>query len=660
MNLTARVIMDSPRAAAARASVYHRHTRRRPRERGLRVFAAAGSLLVHVLFLFSFVLGPAYEVVPPPPAKQQFVQVRLIETAKPPVARGTPAKLVGPRHQGHVRRLKAMGVSASARVPSPTTEAAAVTPPARKVVAHEPVPVRPVAKKAVTAQVKAKTPSKASPALQPRPKVARAKHAPTRPRPLPSIRPLLQAPEPPRLSIAATRLPSPEPPPLQPQVVRRPQLEGNQPVLPPILLVSSTRPPRTSMALAVPSVVVTPGTSPPVDLAHAAPLRAPAAAPAAPPLQPIDVAPMPSVSKPSIRWQPTALVRPTIQRLSTPMDAVAVPAASPPTNQVADLPTLADTPAPAIDVAAKLARPAFQPPAAMPLPRMAPVAVAELASLTRPASPARAASAPKTPATPTPLADSTPSTAGVEAVRNDVSTAPDATPAGSDSAASGRPDGSLEQPPSTPSIISSSGHAKADGQSAEVSSAATGAATNGLQGAAPSPAGYVQLKPHGDTEIMRHRAPDIGYRPTRFSKDWAPYGESSVDTALRHAVEKTTVGHTFHLPRGVRIRCTLTPLRLVSLFGCSNPDPPPKPVAEKVYDRLHLPPANPLLPVTPASAVAPAAAAPIRLDNSAECAAARVTGGPMPPGCPKPAAYRPIAQPASTSSAWVPASDQFH
>src|SRR6185312_2400586 len=64
---------------------------------------------------------------------------------------------------------------------------------------------------------------------------------------------------------------------------------------------------------------------------------------------------------------------------------------------------------------------------------------------------------------------------------------------------------------------------------------------------------YVQLKPRGDTAIMSHGTPNIGYTPTRFEQDWAPEGESSIDTALRRAVEKTTVSHTFRLPRGVRV-----------------------------------------------------------------------------------------------------------
>jgi hypothetical protein len=169
----------------------------------------------------------------------------------------------------------------------------------------------------------------------------------------------------------------------------------------------------------------------------------------------------------------------------------------------------------------------------------------------------------------------------------------------------------------------------------------------------------VQLKPRGDTEIMRHGAPNIGYQPTRFEQDWAPEGESSIDTALRHAVEKTTVRHTFHLPRGVRIECAVMPLLPMALFGCRNPDPPPKPVDASVYDRLHLAPANPLAPPAPASSRV-AAAPMIKLDNGAECAVARVAGSPPPPGCEGIVLPVKPAGPASSSSSWVPASDQFH
>ena len=184
-----------------------------------------------------------------------------------------------------------------------------------------------------------------------------------------------------------------------------------------------------------------------------------------------------------------------------------------------------------------------------------------------------------------------------------------------------------------------------------------GAAEGTKQGAL---GGYVQLKPQGDTEIMSHGSPNIGYKPTRFDSDWTPEGESSIDTALRHAVEKTTAAHTFHLPRGVRVECKVMPLLPMALFGCDNPDPPPAPVAAKVYDRMHLAPANPVAAPTPAISTA-APVTPIKLDNSVQCAEARIAGGPPPPGCEGITLPVKLAHPAgSSSSSWVPASDQFH
>ena len=156
-----------------------------------------------------------------------------------------------------------------------------------------------------------------------------------------------------------------------------------------------------------------------------------------------------------------------------------------------------------------------------------------------------------------------------------------------------------------------------------------GAAQGEKQGV---PGSYIQLKPHGDTEIMNHGTPNIGYQPTRFEQDWTPEGESSIDTALRHAVEKTTLAHTFHLPRGVRIECKLIPLMPIAFFGCGNPDPPATPLASKLYNRLNLPPANPLVPPAPAASTAVPVVAAVKLDNSVQCANARVAGGPMLPG----------------------------
>ena len=155
---------------------------------------------------------------------------------------------------------------------------------------------------------------------------------------------------------------------------------------------------------------------------------------------------------------------------------------------------------------------------------------------------------------------------------------------------------------------------------------------------------------------MSHRTPNIGYKATRFEQDWAPEGESALDTALRHAVEKTTVQHTFHLPRGVRIKCVAMPLFPMAMFACGNGDKPAEPIDPEVYRRLYLP-AVPIAPVPPPASSASVPVAPIKLDNSVQCANARVSGGPLPPGCEVPA--KKALLPAPGSSSWVPASDQF-
>ncbi|HEY8683413.1 MAG TPA: hypothetical protein VIM06_09595, partial [Rhodanobacter sp.] len=322
------------------------------------------------------------------------------------------------------------------------------------------------------------------------------------------------------------------------------------------------------------------------------------------------------------------------------------------------------------ELADKLPAPAVPSSATRPQPS-APPAVAA-ATLPAPSSSANKPAASPLPAAIEPSATA-PSPSATEANRatgeRDVSTAPDATPQGSDSATPGQAEGVTAPAPEVPGKHGT-GPAPIPGQGNDQGVGKQALGTGQLGGNQPGaargekhgePYGYVQLKPQGDTEVMSHGTPNIGYRPTRFDKDWTPEGESSVDTALRHAVEKTTVAHTFHLPRGVRVECAVHPLLPIALFSCRNPDPPPVPVDSKVYDRLHLAPANPLVPPAPASTPAAVVAAPTKLDNSAECATARVAGGPPPPGCEGIVLpVKPSRLPASSSSSWVPASDQFH
>jgi len=656
----ARVLMESPRAATAAAIVYRRRNRERPRERGLRVLAIVGSLLVHLVFLFGFLLGPAYQVVPRPAPKEQFVQVRLIETPQPPPPpppRGTPPKDLGPRHQGHAGQP----VSNSERATSMSTPL--VAPPS---------PAAPTAAAAAQVPVVAVQPAtpKAKPVAAPKPPASLPRPAPTK-----QLQPIPLAGEPPKVTVSTPSLQPPVPPKFQPEPVRKPQLEGTQPLPSPPSLAMPELPPQAPPTITASSVVlnaIVPKSSAPASVAPARP-EIPAAPPV-PDLQPIPLPAQPSRTvnlqtqlnppTPSVPRELPQIQAPAIQVAEVP--AAAAPPAETPLQPVplapAELPKVQlQAPTVKITVADKLPTPAIQPSVERP----------ELSTPSVVATAPAPTAAPEKTSTPAESAASVPSQSPATAARpgeantRDVSTAPNATPEGSESATPGEPSGVVAAPESDhangtqPSAVPGSnqgagGTAQAPGQ---VGGNQPGAAEGEKQGVAGN---YIQLKPHGDTEVMNHGTPNIGYKPTRFEQDWTPEGESSIDTALRHAVEKTTLAHTFHLPRGVRIECKLMPLLPIALFGCGNPDAAPAPLASKLYNRLNLPPANPLVaPATAASGAAPAVAT-IKLDNSVQCADARVAGGPMPPGCEDAQPIAPTRKPASSSSSWVPASDQFH
>jgi hypothetical protein len=477
----------------------------------------------------------------------------------------------------------------------------------------------------------------------------------------------------PTVKLTLPTLLPPMPPKFQPEPVRKPQLEGNRPLLPPTATTLTQVPAQTLPTMEIPVVPSNLAVPPPGAPGQLAPIRAPIAV-AAPPSPPI---PLPAPPAPTVNLQVAPLKLPASsvpsdlpQLQATAVQAAVTPAPPVPVPALASAQVELHAPAVRIEPAAKPATPAIQPPVAVELPPSSataatvatastvashPLAARQLAALPAPATSAEPPAVAGSPQ----QADSARSDSA-----RDVSTAPNATPLGSDSATPGEPKGvsAAAEPAGSHGAVQAPapGNGKESGPG-KVGGNRPGAAQGELHGA---PDGYVQLRPHGDTRIMDHRAPDIGYRPTRFDPDWTPDGESSIDTALRRAVEKTTIKHTFHLPRGVRVGCELRPLLPIALFGCGNPDPPPTPVAQKVYDQLDLPPARPLAPPAPASVGAPAAARPIELDNSAECATARITGGPLPPGCegppPSHPAVTPSPVPAASSSSWVPASDQFH
>ena len=646
----ARVMLDSPLAAASRARVHHQRTRQRPRERGLRAVAAFGALLVHLVFLFGFVLGPAYQVKPPPESKESFLQVRLIEPPPPPPpppVRGTPPKERGPRHQGHVRTP----VSSNTR--SEATRATAVAAPA-------PAAATPVVAPAAKPHAPAPKPIAAPPPAARLPQ----------PAPTPELQPVPLAGEPPALSVPTPTLQPPVPPAFQPESVRRPRIEGTRPMPPPASLALPELPMQAPPPIVVTNIAL--HTEPAKSAAPSSvnPVRADiAAAPPVPELQPI---PLPAQPSPSVDLQTTlSPPAPTVAREQPRVQAPAIDAVEAVLESVPLAPVTpaqVHAPAPAVKIAvdASALKPAVQTSIERPQASVPPIVVQAPSPIAKPASASKPTPATAEQPTPSPA-----SAAPAEIVdKGDVSRAPDATPQGSDSATPGQPDGVVAAPQdSGKQTAAAQPAAKQGGDKGDhANPAATGQIGGNQPGAAQGAkqgelGSYVQLRPHGDTQVMSHGTPNIGYQPTRFDQDWAPQGESSIDTALRHAVEKTTVKHTFHLPRGVRIECGVMPLLPMALLGCHNPDPPPKPVDPKVYDRLHLAPANPLAPPAPAaSGAAPAQAPMIKIDNSAECAAARVAGGPPPPGCEDSALpLKPARRPApSSSSSWVPASDQFH
>ncbi|BFI95185.1 MAG: hypothetical protein RSP_06950 [Rhodanobacter sp.] len=616
----AQVLLNSPLAASARMLGLRASRRPRPRLVWRRTLALAASMLIHLFFLFGFILGPAWE--PPQgkdvPAKMQARFIELPDLAPPPPPKGEPPRQEGPVHQGH----------------------AAVTARAAHTAAQRAPRMPAVAAKAVAA-----APAKAVAAPTPPPSVPK-------PAPAPRLQPVPVAMVPPPVSPAAPTLQPPVPPKFQPEPVRAPQLEGNRPMLPPPSLALPTVPPQSPPTIAPPTVALD---------RVAADVQAPAivqpvhvdlpAAPTAPELQAVPLAAQaaPQVSLQSTLNAPSPSAPQSLPKVLAPAPAevqekplAAVPQSAPAAPRVA-APAKA-----AIKIADDASLSTIGQPSAVTLPSVE--------------------SAPATTAVTAASASNGPAGTASEGAAADVSTSPHANPQGSDSARPGEPQG-VSQAADAATVHGAGplhshglgqatagetgkGLGKAPGASAGASSA--GQAVNEV----PE---FIQLKPTGDTAVMSHDIHGVKYQSTRFDPYWTPPGESSVDTALRHAAEKTTLQHTFHLPRGIRIKCVVMPLIPVSLLGCGNADAPPPAMPQKSYDRLNLPEVSggsvPSLPPAPAATAATPAR--IVLDNAALCAAARVAGSPLPRGCPP---VEPVVRghaPAASSSSWVPASDQF-
>lgn len=622
------VMLRSPREAAARAIVYRRRRNERPRDRGLRIAGLVGTLLVHLLVLFGAILGPAYDYEEPV-SKAEPLQVRLIdkpEPPPPPPVRGTPPKRVGPTHRGsREASANSQAEHAPALPPTPT--------PAK--------PDMPVI--TVTAPVAAirMAPVAAPPAPLTLP----------HPQPTPDLAPVPLAGTPPQVNLDMPPIPRPVPPRFQPTPVRKPQVEGNRPLPPPPSLAMPEVPAQASPPVAAPSLALD-HVEPPKYQPSIVPLARPQP-PAAPPTAEVEPIPLPAQAAPTIHLAPQ-LSTPTP---SVPREQLRVQA---PTVQLGQPQPAEQAPAASHAPAAPSAAPAIELPAsAAPAVTLSPI------RLQAPAAAGPPQSSPVQAALPIamPAAEAQAGQPGKAAAQDNIpSSAPDASPQGNDAGTPGAREAAADTASTTGAAAPRPAAGSGQGQGKQ-GKAQPGAAEGAAQGKLGS---YIQLKPHGDTDVMHHRAPDIGYQPTRFEDDWAPENESSLDTALRHAIEKTTVKKTFHLPRGVRVECKFSPLHLIALLGCGNPDPPAKAAKAEEYRRQYLAPSKPLDPTAAASVAkarpALAPAAPIQLDNAAQCAAARVSGGPLPPGCPNEGAAspRPIQSPASAASSWVPASDQFH
>jgi hypothetical protein len=635
------VMIKSPRDAATWAIVYRRKLRDKPRDRLLKVIAMFGALLVHVLFLLGMVLGPAYVLPPSPPEpKGNALLVKLIEKKPqppppPPPIRGIPPKEHGPTHRGNTSQVAHVTHEASTAAPV----AAVQQPPA-------PTPKQ----QPVVSQAKQTVAVKARPPAAPLPPITLPKTAP-----VVLEQPKLVGVPPPTPTVPATPVPQPVPPPFQPEPPRKPQVEGTQPMPPLPSLAVPIQPAQSPLTAAPPQIAVEKPSIEPIPIPNVAP-AAPAPAPAAPPSPPLEPIPLPAQQAPTVNLQPSEapVKTPLAPQLSQqPLGPIAKP--SEPEPQLAPIPlTPTTTPAPTMPPAAP------SPVVAAPKIAVPAVSVAPLVSPAPAPSPSSPQTkAPSSPSNEKPTAESSPSapnnpspaSPGNEG-NTSVSTAPNATPQGSETGNPGSPNGGTKP---------SETNGPPNGQSIPVPGA--GSAAGSPNGGTPgTPNGtYIQLKPRGDTEIMSHNTNLPKYNPTVFDKYWTPKGESSVDTALRHAVEKTTVSHTFNLPQGIRIECSVMPLLPSSLLGCHNPDPPAVPLPKKIYDRLNLPTNNASIPKTPAvAASAPAPASSVTLNNDAECAAARVSGGPLPPNCGSTETVKPLHLPTSSSSSWVPASDQFH
>ncbi|APG02988.1 hypothetical protein BJI69_03075 [Luteibacter rhizovicinus DSM 16549] len=660
-SIAANSLPVSPREAAMRALVYRRLLREKPRASGRRIAGWVGTLLIHLVFLFGMILGPAYNVLPPPPGPDtpDALQVRLLDKPPPPVppVRGTPstapvAKVKHTTTWDTKASRAARGSHAAAVAATKTPSRPAVAAPAVPAPKVKPAP-KPVAPPPSVAAVAER------PMVQPK--------APPPQRDLEKVP--LPTPAPPDLAVDTPK-PQVVPPTFQPEPVRRPQEEGSETMPPPASLDIPPTPASQMTVTPTPPTITAERTTPvPTQAMTLATVPRPEVEESSAPPTPQDV-PLPQVAPEPAAPTPDLTVdtRPVPPKVSAQtVQAVQAPAVEAEAElEAVPLPDAVAKPSVSAPVAT-VDRPSVQAPAVSPGEMQRPVAGAD----TAPSAPGQA---PGDTATGEAAAAQAAATEGKQG-QNQAADAVQGQPAGKASPGDANVAGS-----NTPGAAQESGKpgaAKGVDEGDRLTGAnGTSNRSDGVAGGQGDKTGqvgaYTELKPRGNVTVQNGPHFHVDYKPTRFDGAWTPKGESSVDTALRHGVEASTAHFAVPLPRGIRLNCTAGPgtagaknasaaMNAISIFslGCSGGDGPPAPAnTDATVKNQTMAPAKPLAENLPPANAATVAAAPVALDNTAYCTAARIAGGPLPPGCEASIKIN-VPAPKAASGSWVPASDQF-
>ncbi|MGP1665954.1 MAG: hypothetical protein ACTS5I_08615, partial [Rhodanobacter sp.] len=303
-----RVLLGSPLAAAARRRERRRPTRDKVELRWPRVLGVVGTILLHLVFLLVFVLGPAYEAPAPLKAHESLLKIRLIDAPEPPpppLVRGELPKTMGLRQQARTRPA----------TPSPSS-----------------VPVREKA-----------APSVSEVAVQTAKPVAAPRSASVpKPAPTPDLQPVPLTGEPPEVTAPVVALQIPVPPSFQPEPVRPAQLEGTRAMPPPASLALPELPAQAPPALATPTLAMKIHVAKPDAPISVQPARPVVAA--APPVPELQAVPLPAQSAPEVKLHTAVSVAapdlpresprlqaPSIELAETPLEAVPATTLSKPT-----------------------------------------------------------------------------------------------------------------------------------------------------------------------------------------------------------------------------------------------------------------------------------------------------------------------------------------